>query len=90
MNGNLLNPNIFFINVITSVNELNKYKNTYKIGDKIKLTVYRNNTETEFEITLAETPENLEESSNTTTQVPNYNSNSGSQFFSGSIFDLFR
>ena len=77
-------------NVITSVNELNKYKNTYNIGDTIKLTVYRNGSESDVEITLVEAPENLEEQNNATTQVPSTSNNSGSQFFSGSIFDLFR
>lgn len=70
---------------IKSVNELNKVKYTYNIGDTITLTIIRNNEEKEVKVTLIETPENVEEESkqNATTQQPN-------SFSSGSIFDFFR
>ena len=69
---------------VKSVNELNKIKYTYNIGDTVKLTVVRNNEEMEVSILLAETPEENETQNNTNqtpTQVPNGSS---------SIFDLFR
>lgn len=79
-------------NSVTSVNELNKYKNTYSIGNTVKLTIYRNNSESDVEITLEETPENL----TSTTTVPNENYSTDNyyyddgDFFGGSIFDFFR
>lgn len=69
---------------VKSVNELNKIKYTYNIGDTVKLTVIRNNEEMEISILLAETPEKAEEQNNqkqNPAQVPNGGS---------SIFDLFR
>lgn len=69
---------------VKSVNELNKIKYTYNIGDTVKLTVIRNNEEMEISILLAETPEKAEEQNNqkqNPAQVPNVGS---------SIFDLFR
>ena len=79
-------------NAVTSVNELNKYKNTHVIGDVITLTVYRNNAENDIQLTLEETPENFEQSSTTTIPEQNNNNynNGTEEFFSGSIFDLFR
>lgn len=70
---------------IKSVNELNKVKYNYSIGDTITLTLVRNSQEMDVKVTLSETPENLEES--TTEVQPNVNQDS---FSSGSIFDLFR
>lgn len=68
---------------VKSVSELNRVKNTHSIGDKVKLTISRNNEEKEIEIELGETPEKTEESQNQVTiqEQPN---------FTGSIFDLFR
>lgn len=68
---------------VKSVNELNRVKNTHSIGEKVKLTIIRNNEEKEIEIELGETPEKTEESQSQVTiqKEPN---------FSGSIFDLFR
>ena len=75
---------------ITSINELNKVKYKYNIGDKIKLTIFRNNEEKEIEITLAETPTE-EKQENNSQSAPNSNNNNNSQdFFGNSIFDLFR
>lgn len=67
---------------VKSVNELNKIKYTYSIGDTVKLSVYRNGEEIEINIILAELPEeetNVEEQIQTTPVQPN-----------SSIFDLFR
>ncbi len=69
---------------VKSVNELNKIKYTYNIGDTVKLTVVRNNEEMEVSILLAETPEETE-TKNNTNQTPTQVPNNGS-----SIFDLFR
>ncbi len=71
---------------IKSVNELNKIKYNYKIGDTITLTIVRNSKEMDVQVTLVETPENIEEESTTQVQ-PNVNQD---VFSSGSIFDLFR
>ena len=70
---------------VKSVNELNKIKYTYNIGDTITLSVYRNNENIEIKVILEETPEKeaapSETNSNYHTQIP-YNSDS--------IFDIFR
>ncbi len=66
--------------------ELNKYKNEHQIGDKVKITVYRQGEYKELELTLGEKPaeeetEEQEDKSRVTIQtVPD----SG-----GSIFDFF-
>ena len=41
---------------VSSVNELNKIKYNYNIGDTITLTIYRDNSEQEVKVVLAETP----------------------------------
>lgn len=51
---------------VKSVNELNKIKYTYSIGDTVKLTVYRNGETIEVDLVLAELPDETEE---TETQV---------------------
>lgn len=72
---------------VKSVNELNKIKYTYNIGDTVTLTVYREGAETEIDIKLAETPEQEENQE----EQPNYqNGNSSQQFDDGySLFDYF-
>ncbi len=77
-------------NAVTSVNELNKYKNTHPIGDTITLTVYRNGSETDMQITLAETPEITEQEETITTTPQQNNNYNYDQFYGGSIFDFFR
>ena len=67
---------------IKSVNELNKIKYTYNIGDTVKLTVYRDGSEIEVPVVLSEQPDFTAE---TTPQVQE--STIPSQ---GSIFDFFR
>ena len=42
---------------ITTMSELNEFKNKKKIGDKITLTVYRQNQEMKIEVELEEAPE---------------------------------
>ncbi len=69
---------------VKSVNELNRVKNTHNIGDKITLTIIRDNQEQKVEIILTETPAQTEEQPKNNQYVetqPN---------MSGSIFDLFR
>lgn len=67
---------------IKSINELNRIKNTYNIGDKIKLTIIRNSEELEIEIELAETPEEIKDNKNNSSVTAEPNN-------SGSIFDFF-
>lgn len=67
---------------VKSVNELNKIKYTYNIGDTVTLSVYRNNENIEVKIVLAEEPEEVKNQENQTTTVP--------EQYSGSIFDFFR
>ncbi len=71
---------------VKSVNELNKIKYTYNIGDTIKLTIVRNNEEMEISITLVEEPEK-EEQTTTTQRVPSTQTIPRS---GDSIFDFFR
>lgn len=72
-------------NSVTSINELNRIKYNYNIGDTIKLTLSRNGQEMEVQITLAETPEeNTEENNNVPVTIPQNNSSNPS------IFDFFR
>lgn len=75
---------------VTSVNELNKIKYTYNIGDTVKLTVHRDNQEIEITILLAETPEEPEEAQTQATpeqEQQQYNTSPNDIF---SIFDIFR
>lgn len=39
---------------ITTMDELNEIKNNHSIGDEVKLTIYRNNSEKEISVTLQE------------------------------------
>ena len=66
---------------IKSVNELNKIKFTYNIGDTVTLTVYRNAKEVEVPVTLSEQPETTTEETPKIQQIPQTE---------GSIFDFFR
>lgn len=53
---------------VTSISEINNVKNNYEIGDEFTLKVYRNNNYINVKITLAETPEETNTSSNNTNQ----------------------
>lgn len=57
---------------VTSVDEINRIKNTYSVGDTISLTVYRDGDYITVEITLVETPEETEDSV-TAQDQSNYN-----------------
>lgn len=74
---------------VANSNELNRIKYTYKIGDTITLTIYRDGKEQDIKVTLAEEPEKKAEetstqNNNATQAVPD-NSDVPS-----SIWDLFR
>ncbi len=58
---------------IASVNELNRIKYNYNIGDKVKLSIYREGKEQEVEVELIETPEENKEENKT---LPNRRNNS--------------
>ncbi len=70
---------------VKSVNELNKIKYNYKIGDTVKLTVYRNGETIELDIKLAELPEQT-----ATETAPQTQTQPSQGDFGGSIFDFFR
>lgn len=80
---------------VKSVNELNKIKYTYNIGDTVTLTIYRNNEEIEVKVTLTEMPQEDELENNN--QKNNQNQDNGNSQFREfeddddfSIFDFFR
>lgn len=68
---------------VKNVNELNRIKFNYNIGDTVKLTVIRNNQEQEFSVVLAETPEETQNTNDSQKQ-------NQVQQNPSSIFDLFR
>lgn len=74
-------------NDVKSVNELNKIKYTYNIGDTVTLTIYRNNENQDIKLQLAETPE--EDTTNNSSTSTKQNSQSQPNT-SGSLFDLFK
>lgn len=77
-------------NEVTSVPELNRYKNNYKIGDTVTLTLLRSGKEEDVKVTLAEEPQEDEEnkSSENIQTPPNTSKNNEKGF--GSIWDFFR
>lgn len=74
-------------NDVKSVNELNKIKYTYNIGDTVTLTIYRNNENQDIKLQLAETPE--EDTTNNSSTSTKQNSQSQPNT-NGSLFDLFK
>ncbi len=78
---------------IATVNDLNKEKNKHKIGETIKLSVYRNGEEMELSLTLEETPDKSKTSTNQEEiedSLFNRNSNNeNNNQNNGSIFDFF-
>ena len=68
---------------VKSVNELNKIKYTYSIGDTVKLTIYRNGETIEVDLVLAELPDETEETETQVQTTPQISTD-------GSIFDFFR
>lgn len=69
---------------IKSVNELNKVKYTYNIGDTITLTLVRNGQTMDVQVTLVELPKEVSESK------PETQTEQQNNYSSGSIFDFFR
>ncbi len=56
---------------VKTIQELNNYKaQNYEIGDKVKLTVYRDNKEIEVELKLTEQPQDKEDSEDKETEEP--------------------
>jgi len=43
-------------NEVSTVEELNEIKNTYEVGDKVKLKIYRDKDYIDIEVTLGDTP----------------------------------
>ncbi len=66
---------------VTTVDQLNRIKYNYNVGDKVKLTIIRGTEELEVEVTLVATPK--EEQQTQTPTQPQIQQG-------GSIFDLFR
>ena len=83
---------------VSTVNELNKEKNKYNIGDTVTITIYRNGQESDVQLQLEETP-TTEEQTTTTNEIEDSlfnrnnssenNNNNNSNQNSGSIFDFF-
>lgn len=75
---------------VKTVNELNKIKNTYNIGDTITLKVYRNNEDIEIKVKLEETP-NEDEISASTEEIEDslLNKNGSNSQNNNSFFDFF-
>ena len=72
---------------VKSVNELNKIKYTYNIGDTVSLTLVRNSQEVEVKVTLAETPEEEKTEEEKQKQAEQFKQFQDSD---ASIFDFFR
>ncbi|MBR3697707.1 MAG: trypsin-like peptidase domain-containing protein [Clostridia bacterium] len=74
---------------VTSVPELNRLRNNYKIGDTVTLTILRKGKEENIQIILGKEPENIEDSDEITEQnnIPNKKNESET---SDSIWDFFR
>lgn len=75
---------------VSSINELNRIKYTYNIGDTVKLSVYREGTEREVEIKLAEMPTEDTSEETKTEEVTTPNTQYYTEDDFDSMFDLFR
>ena len=78
---------------ITSVPELNRIKNTHKIGDVVTLTLLRSGKEEDVQVTLEEEPKDITENNNTsenTQEEKNIESHNNNSDDFGSIWDFFR
>jgi len=72
---------------VSSINELNRIKYTYNIGDTVKLTVYKDGSEREVNIKLVEMPEiETTEQKAQEIEIPE----DQSQSYDDSFFNLFR
>ena len=74
---------------ISSVAELNRVKYNYNIGDKVKLTIYRENQEQDVEITLVEMPEQTEDTNKKSQNPWGSNSQTSPNDGDSSFFDYF-
>ena len=68
---------------VTTVDQLNRIKYNYNVGDKVKLTIIRGTEELEVEVTLVATPKEEQQTQTQTPTQPQIQQG-------GSIFDLFR
>ena len=68
---------------VTTVDQLNRIKYNYNVGDKVKLTIIRGTEELEVEVTLIATPKEEQQTQTQTPTQPQIQQG-------GSIFDLFR
>lgn len=68
---------------VTTVDQLNRIKYNYNVGDKVKLTIIRGTEELEVEVTLVATPKEEQQTQTQTQAQPQIQQG-------GSIFDLFR
>ena len=68
---------------VTTVDQLNRIKYNYNVGDKVKLTIIRGTEEIEVEVTLVATPKEEQQTQTQTPTQPQIQQG-------GSIFDLFR
>lgn len=68
---------------VTTVDQLNRIKYNYNVGDKVKLTIIRGTEELEVEVTLIATPKEEQQTQTQTQAQPQIQQG-------GSIFDLFR
>lgn len=72
---------------VKSINELNKIKYTYNIGDTVTLNVYRNGEEIEIKVNLTEEPEDVQTPQ--TPQTPQKQQQQNTIPFDNSIFNYF-
>ena len=70
---------------VTTVDQLNRIKYNYNVGDKVKLTIIRGTEELEVEVTLIATPKEEQQTQTQTQTQAQPQIQQG-----GSIFDLFR
>ena len=77
-------------NEVTSVPELNRYKNNYKIGDTVTLTVLRSGKEEDVHVTLGEEPEEDEKNDSSENTQSTQKNSQNERNYSGSIWDFFR
>lgn len=78
---------------VKTVNELNKIRNTYNIGDTVTLTVYRNGEEMQINVTLEEQKDEPISNINANQEIEDSlfgrNNNQNNYYNGGSIFDFF-
>ena len=77
---------------VTTVPELNRLRNNYKIGDTVTITILRSGKEEDVQVTLGVEPENTEENTaeQNTTEQKNSSNSKNERNSSDSIWDFFR